>query len=202
MSMQPTMRLAVLVGLIGAMATWFGVRPLHVRAAIIENETERLREMVAEETVPAAELAAVVREATRRGRMIETEKVDSLPTGPPDLAGVIRRLSLPIDGIRVMDQTFTARRSASAGIGAPAWWKSRPVQVEIVADWSSIRGFLELVDDLPNPVRTTTFRLERLDSEAGMARLQLELDALHLSGSPVDDSDLGTRSLDNMEAGR
>ena len=189
MKLEPTMRLAAVVGVIGAMATWFGVRPLHLRAAMVESETERLHEMVAAETVPAAMLSSVAQEAERRARMMEREKVGSLPMGPPDLADVIRRLSLPIDGVRVEDQTFTARRSASAGIGAPEWWKSRPVHVELVADWASIRGFLMLVDDLPNPVRTTSFRLERIDSDRGMARLHLELDALHLAESPAGRSD-------------
>ena len=189
MKLEPTMRLAAVVGVIGAMATWFGVRPLHLRAAMVESETERLHEMVAAETVPAAMLSSVAQEAERRARMMEREKVGSLPMGPPDLADVIRRLSLPIDGVRVVDQTFTARRSASAGIGAPEWWKSRPVHVELVADWASIRGFLMLVDDLPNPVRTTSFRLERIDSDRGMARLHLELDALHLAESPAGRSD-------------
>lgn len=188
MKLEPTMRLAAIVGVVGAMATWFGVRPLHLRASTIESETSRLREMVAEETVPAAELASVAGEAERRGRMIEQEQVVSLPVGPPDLAGVIRRLSLTIDGIRVMDQTFTARRPVAAGIGAPEWWRSCPIQVELVADWDSIRDFLELVDDLPTPVRTTNFRLERLESQGNLARLDLELDALHLAASPGDGS--------------
>ena len=187
MKMEPTMRIAAVAGIIGAVATWFGVRPLHVRASLVEAETERLHEMVAAETVPAAELTSVAREADRRSRMMSVEKVGSLPVGPPDLADVIRRLSLPIDGFRVEDQTFTARRSASAGIGAPEWWKSRPVHVELVADWPSIRGFLTLVDELPNPVRTTSLRIERLDSDRGLARLHLELDALHLADSPAGD---------------
>ena len=185
MKLEPTMRFAVVAGVVGAMATWFGVRPLHLRAATIETETRRLHEMVAAETVPAAKLSSVAHEAERRARMMEMEKVGTLPVGPPDLADVIRRLSLPIDGVRVDDQTFTARRSASAGIGAPEWWKSRPVHVELVADWASIRGLLVLVDNLPNPVRTTSFRLERLESDRGLARLHLELDALHLTESPM-----------------
>ena len=58
MKMEPTMRIAAVAGIIGAVATWFGVRPLHVRASLVEAETERLHEMVAAETVPAAELTS------------------------------------------------------------------------------------------------------------------------------------------------
>lgn len=199
MRLEPTMRLAVAAGVVGAMATWFGVRPLHLRAGVVEAETERLHEMVAAETVPAAKLSSVAHEADRRSRMMEMERVDSLPVGPPDLADVIRRLSLPIDGVRVVDQTFTARRSASAGIGAPEWWKSSPVHVELVADWASIRGFLKLVDDLPTPVRTTSFRLERLDSDRGHARLHLELDALHLAESSVGQDHFESDSTASQE---
>ena len=79
MRLEPTMRLAVAAGVVGAMATWFGVRPLHLRAGVVEAETERLHEMVAAETVPAAKLSSVAHEADRRSRMMEMERVDSLP---------------------------------------------------------------------------------------------------------------------------
>ena len=194
MKIDPIMRLAAVAGGAALLATWFGVRPLHVRAASIEHEALTLHIRASEETVPAARLDAFRREAIRRAEMLEQEQVLDLPVGPPDLAGVIRRLSLPIDGIRVIDQTFTAGRSTSAGLGSPEWWRSSPVQVELVADWASIRRLLGLIDALSTPVRTTTIEIERLDSKPGIARLRLELDALHLAddasgGRPVTDFD-------------
>ncbi len=194
MKIDPIMKLAAIAGGAALLATWFGVRPLHVRASLIEDEAATLHLRASEETVPAARLNAFRREADRRAEMLDQEKVFDLPVGPPDLAGVIRRLSLPIDGIRVIDQTFTAGRSVSAGLGSPEWWRSSPVQVELVADWPSIRRLLGLIDELSTPVRTTTIEIERLESEPGIARLRLELDALHLvdeapGGFPAADFD-------------
>ena len=183
MKLDPVMRIAATVGVAALLATWFGVRPLHVRAATIEEEASALHRRAAAETVPAARLDAHRREAARREAMIEREGVFDLPVGPPDLARVIRRLSLPIDGVRVIDQTFTARRTRSAGIGAPEWWRSSPIEVELVADWASIRRFIGFVDGLATPTRITTFELERLDERSTLARLRIEIDALHLAAS-------------------
>lgn len=190
MSMQVTTRTATIVAGIGLVVVWFGVRPLHVRASTIESESRRLDRMVEEQTVPEAELEAVSAEAERRNRMIREEGVDGLPVGAPDLAAIIRDLSLPIDGSRVLDQTFTARQTGPAGLGAPDWWRSSPIEVELTADWESIRMFLGFVDSIETPVRTTSLRLERTDDPRGLARLRLELDALHLSApSGTDESD-------------
>lgn len=183
MKLDPVMRIAVIVGGVALLATWFGVRPLHVRAAAIEQEASLLHRRAAAETVPAAHLDAFRREAERRESMIEREKVFDLPVGPPDLAKVMRRLSLPIDGVRVVDQTFTARRTRSAGLGSPEWWRSSPIEVELVADWASIRRFIGLVDGLTTPTRITTLELERLEEESAMARLRIEIDALHLAAT-------------------
>ena len=50
--------------------------------------------------------------------------------------------------------------------------------------------FLGFVDSIETPVRTTSLRLERTDDPCGLARLRLELDALHLSApSGTDESD-------------
>lgn len=190
MKLDPVMRIASVVGVVALLATWFGVRPLHVRAAAIEEEASALQRRAAAETVPAARLDAYRHEAARRESMIERERVFDLPVGPPDLARVIRRLSLPIDGVRVIDQTFTARRTRSAGIGAPEWWRSSPIEVELVADWPSIRRFIGFVDGLATPTRITNFELERTPESSAMARLRIEIDALHLAASAgVEDGD-------------
>ena len=105
-----------------------------------------------------------------------------MPDGSPDLAGVIRRLSLPIDRVRVLDQTFTAGRSALAASGAPDGWSATPIRVELVGDWSAVRELLQVVDGLDVPVRTTAIRLERSQVDGGVAaRLELDLDVLHRS---------------------
>lgn len=180
MTIDRTTRMALVVTAATVMAVWFGVRPLHVRAASLENDVDDLRERIAESSVPEAQLDATRVERDRRRSMLAAEGFESLPDGTPDVAGVIRRLSLPIDGDRVLDQTFTAGRAGAAANGAPDGWRATPVRVEVVGDWSAIRDLLDLVDDLPGPVRTTALRLNRTEVEGlPAARLELELDVLH-----------------------
>jgi len=182
MTMDRVLKTAMVVAGATALATWFGVRPLHLRAADLEQDVASLHERIAISSVPEARLEAARAERDRRREMLRREGFDRMPDGSPDLAGVIRRLSLPIDGVRVLDQTFTAGRSGTAASGAPDGWFATPIRVELVGDWSAVRDLLEVVDGLDVPVRTTSVRLERTDVEGGgAARLELDLDVLHRS---------------------
>lgn len=180
MTIDRTTRMALAVTGATALAVWFGVRPLHLRAATLEGDVTDLQERIAEASVPEAQLDATRLERERRREMLASEGFDALPDGAPDVAGVIRRLSLPIDGHRIFDQTFTAGRPGAAANGAPEGWRATPVRVEVEGDWSAIRELLDLVDDLPGPVRTTALRLNRTEVDGlSAARLELELDVLH-----------------------
>jgi hypothetical protein len=180
MSLDRVLKTAMGLAAATALATWFGVRPLHLRASELERDVVSLQDRIAVAAVPEARLESVRQERDRRRGMLRHEGFDRMPEGNPDLAGVIRRLSLPIDRIRVLDQTFTAGRSGSAANAAPSGWSATPIRVELVGDWSAVRELLAVVDGLEVPVRTTTIRLERTEIDGGpAARLELELDVLH-----------------------
>lgn len=182
MKTDRVIRTAMIVAAATALATWFGVRPLHLRAAVLEQDVASLRERIAISSVPEAQLEAAGRERDRRRDMLVREGFHRMPEGSPDLAEVIRRLSLPIDRVRVLDQTFTAGRSGSAASGAPDGWMATPIRVELLGDWSAIRELLEVVDGLEVPVRTTALRVERSEVDGGAAaRLEIELDVLNRS---------------------
>ena len=119
MTVDRVFRTALILAAAAAFAVWFGVRPLHTRAGLLEADVDDLRERIAESSVPEARLDAARTERDRRRSMLAIEGFDRMPAGIPDVAGVIRRLSLPIDGLRVLDQTFTAGRAGAAASGAP-----------------------------------------------------------------------------------
>jgi hypothetical protein len=180
MTVDRVLKTALIVTAATALATWFGVRPLHLRAADLEDDVVSLHGRIADAAVPEARLDAAKVERDRRRSMLRTEGFDRVPLGSPDLAGVIRRLSLPIDGVRVLDQTFTAGRPGPAASDAPEDWRATPIRVELSGDWTAIRELLALVDDLPAPVRTTKVVLRRVEIDGGVAaRIELELDVLH-----------------------
>ncbi|MDG2021303.1 MAG: hypothetical protein P8J59_05085 [Phycisphaerales bacterium] len=176
---------ALLLALSGATAVWFGIAPLHARAAAQQAETSALRARVAESPVPSERLTPFRSELDRRSRMLRDECPDPLIATKPDLAGVIRRLSLPIDGQRVVDQTFTAERSGPVDLDSDVQWSATPIRIELVAAWSAIAEVLNLIETMEIPSRVTEFRLERdSDPAIEMATAFIELDVLHRRIAP------------------
>lgn len=188
MNVDRTMQAAIAVALAAALATWFGVRPLHVRADDLERRTSDLLQRANDAEVPKTRLERLRTERDRRQSMLDAECPLVDASLAPDLASVVGRVSLPIDGTTVVDQTFTAGSAESAGLGAPEDWRATLIVIETVATWTAIRRQLALVEALEVPVRTTSFELERLDSPIGTARLTLKLDVLHRAVDPGDDS--------------
>lgn len=171
---------ALLLALSGAMVAWFGIAPLHARAARQQAETADLIARVAESPVPSDRLTPFRAELDRRSQMLSDECPDPLIASKPDLAGVIRRLSLPIDGRRVVDQTFTAERSGPADLGSEIRWNATPIRIELVAAWPAIAEVLHLIETMEIPNRVREFRLERdSDPTSETARVFIELDVLH-----------------------
>lgn len=187
MNLDRTMQAAIAIALGTVLATWFGVRPLHVRADGFERRTADLLERADEAEVPTARLERLREERDRRRRMLEAECPLAEAAFPPDLASVVGRVSLPIDGVDVVDQTFTAGNAGPAGLAAPEDWRATMIVIETVASWPAIRRQLALVEALEVPVRTTAFDLERLEARAGLARLTLRLDVLHRTTDPGEE---------------
>ena len=180
MSNDRIIQAAFLLTLSGAMAVWFGIAPLHARADAQQAETAALRARVAESPVPSERLTPFRTELDRRSKMLRDECPDPLIATKPDLAGVIRRLSLPIDGQRVIDQTFTAERSGPVDLDSEIKWSATPIRIELVATWSAIAEVLDLIETMQIPSRVTEFRRERdSDPAIEMASAFIELDVLH-----------------------
>ncbi|MCP4796289.1 MAG: hypothetical protein GY885_09050, partial [Phycisphaeraceae bacterium] len=105
-----------------------------------------------------------------------------------DLAGIIRTLSLPIDGATVIDQTFTAERSGPTGFDADRSWEVTPIRIELTASWSAIANVLELIEGMETPSRMTEFKLDRdLEPDVEIARVSIEIEVLHRI-EPVEDA--------------
>ena len=170
---------AAIIALVGIAAARFIVHPLHARADELNQEHESLLQRIAGWPGEEAVLAPLREEIARRERIIRSEQ-QPVPA-QPDLAGLIRRLSLDIDGERVVDQTFVAGRRGPAATGAPSDWRSVPLTVELVADFTSLFGLLKRIEETPEPIRVTRLTIERLKEPATrpLARCVLVLDAIH-----------------------
>ncbi|MCH2160724.1 MAG: hypothetical protein MK085_02505 [Phycisphaerales bacterium] len=171
--------LTVVIALLGLAAARFIVHPLHARADELNQEHASLLQRIAGWPGEEAVLEPLRSELKRRTQMIRAEQ-RPVPA-QPDLAGLIRRLSLDIDGERVIDQTFVAGRRGPAATGAPENWRSVPLTVELVADFPSLFGLLKRIEETPEPIRTTRLTIERLKDpvDRPLARCILVLDAIH-----------------------
>lgn len=171
---------AVGIGLLAALISWFGIVPLHARASTQEAETAALLTRVAASPMPADRLAPVRTELDRRVELLRRECPSGVAEGPPDLAGIIRTLSLPIDGSTVIDQTFTAERSGPTEFDLDLHWAVTPVRIELTASWSAIANVLELIEGMETPNRMTEFRLDRdPEPDVEVARVSIEIEVLH-----------------------
>ena len=170
---------AIVVAVIGFSAVRFMVSPLHARADRINAAHASLLERISGWPGEEALLAPLRNEIQNRRSLIAREQ-RPVP-GQPDLAGLIRRLSLEIDGKHVIDQTFVAGRRGPAATGAPEHWRSVPLTVELVSDFPTLFALVQKIEETSEPVRVTKITIERLKGEefGSMARTVLVLDAIH-----------------------
>jgi hypothetical protein len=168
------------IAILAASVAWFGIVPLHARASDQEAETASLLARVADSPMPTDRLVPFREELERRLEMLRRECPAAADQGPPDLAGIIRTLSLPIDGATVIDQTFTAERSGPTGFDADRSWEVTPIRIELTASWSAIANVLELIESMESPSRMTEFKLDRdLEPDVQIARVSIEIEVLH-----------------------
>ena len=171
---------AVGIAILSATVAWIGIVPLHARASNQEAETTSLLIRVAASPMPAERLVPFREELERRIEMLRRECPMGVDQGPPDLAGIIRTLSLPIDGSNVIDQTFTAERSGPTGFDVDLPWEVTPIRIELTASWSAIANVLELIEGMAAPNRMTEFKLDRdLEPDVEIARVSIEIEVLH-----------------------
>jgi hypothetical protein len=79
----------------------------------------------------------------------------------PDAELLIGKLSLPIDGHTILDQTFTTGQAGSAAPGTPIAAQALPLSVEMQAEFEAIFATLRLAETMDRLVRVTSVRVER-----------------------------------------
>lgn len=175
---QSSMAIAAVV-LVGVLGARFLVHPLHGRADAVDAAHERLVERIADWPGQDVVLDPIRSELDHRRTIVALEQ-HPIPASP-DLAGLIRRLSLEIDGTRVLDQTFVAGRRGAASTAAPESWRSIPLTMELVSDFSTLQGVLGRIEESPEPVRITRLAINRSKDPTGtpgIARTTLVLDVV------------------------
>lgn len=150
--------------------------PNYRDAAAVESRVRELRERVRSMEEEQGALQALATELDELRVRIDTLK--RIP-GDPDVARLMQHLSLPVDGGRVLDQTFSTGRSSVVDPGESEALAALPVNVSMTSDFESAFATLRAVETLDRLVRTTAVRVSRdADREDGVVTAEIGLEAL------------------------
>lgn len=97
-------------------------------------------------------------EDVRRARDSAARNLKVIPE-TADVAGLIRKLSDPIDGVNVADQTFTAGTAGEAVVGGKVTAMSLPVSADMRATFESVVAMIDKAEAMARLVRVSSVRL-------------------------------------------
>lgn len=165
--------MVAILGVGGAVLAW----PTYREAASLDQQAAALRRKGENYDVQVneiAQLTAHLEDATHR---VDSEFKD-VPAAP-DIAGLMRVLSLPVDGEHVRDQTFTAGRPKAAVPGSELTAMVVALTVEMDARFESIFALIRVAESMHRLVRVTSVNIvcdgqETVDERFGRATVVLE----------------------------
>ena len=194
---------ATALGLV-VLGAWTLAHPAHLEAQTLRDEAAVLRTRITE----VGDLTAR-RSARQRDRnealVVAAREMKRIPV-QPDIAGLMRRLSLPVDGDSVLDQTFTAgvprpaiepRESRTADTTPQSEEQALPLTVELVSRFDAAFALVRSAERLSRLVRIRAIRLTVVESEGGrvdraadppMVTASVDLDVIYdpTGGSEAD----------------
>ena len=134
------------------------VVPTYRKASDARTKVANLREKV----TGLSGQTEVVEQLAGEVAAVRTHVEEDLKTIPPtpDIAELMRKLSLPVDGVVVQDQTFTAGSPGEAVIGRETAAEAMPLTVEMLARFDSVFATIRAAEAMPRLVRVASVRLE------------------------------------------
>lgn len=146
-----------ILGLGGAALVW----PAVSERERISEEIASLHERMHGYSGQTTELETLAAEVNELGVKVRSELKD-IPAHA-EVAQLIRRLSMDVDGVTVLDQTFTAGQSdhASQHESNPA--QAMPVTVDMEATFDSIFAMLRNVERTQRLLRVNTLEMQEIE---------------------------------------
>lgn len=89
-----------------------------------------------------------------------------------DMSQIVQALSLEVDGLNVLDQSFTSGMASMKPIGEG--FSAQPLAVTLHADFDSIFAVIQNVESMNRLVRVSSIRMTRKESEANVSAPALE----------------------------
>ncbi len=175
----------IVIGVGGALLAW----PSYREASRVNAQAEVLRDKGDSYAVQTGAISHLTAEFSRATHRVKTE-LKAVPD-VPDIAGLMKMLSLPVDGINVRDQTFTAGQSKEAVSGSKVTAMVAPLTVEMEARFDSIFAMIRLAESMQRLLRVRSVNVicERQEEfDARFARATIVLEAVYEPTAPTTDS--------------
>jgi Tfp pilus assembly protein PilO len=150
----------------------------------INSRTAELEKKIRDLTGPKKRVERLADQVGESRRRIERDfKV--IPDSP-DMAGLIRNLSLPVDGRNVRDQMFTTGNASPAIPETTSTALAMPLMVEMKGAFESVFALLQAAESMDRLVRITmvrvsTNRAQQGDPEVPVLSATIGLDAIYES---------------------
>ena len=151
----------------GALLVW----PNYREARQIRQETAELRRKISDSAGHTGTVERLADELESARARVDREL--KLIPDAPDVAGLMRKLSLPVDGRTVLDQTFTAGNACDAVLGESFSERSMPLTVDMQARFDSVFALICAAERMNRLVRISSVRLaaDRSGAARGMPML-------------------------------
>ncbi len=166
----------------GVLLVWPNAR----ETSAINDRIVELEQKIHDLTGPKKRVERLAEQVGAARRRIETD-FKEIPTSP-DMAGLIRQLSLPVDGVRVRDQTFTAGNASKAVPNQETSHAAMPLTVEMRGSFDATFDLLRAAEAMDRLVRITTVRVstnreQQGDPDVPVLSATISLDAIFESAS-------------------
>ncbi|MHC4414852.1 MAG: type 4a pilus biogenesis protein PilO [Planctomycetota bacterium] len=168
--------LLVVVGAGGMLFIW----PAYREAAAVNEHAAELRRKGEDYDSRAQVIHRLTADLQEASRRVETE-FKHIPESP-GVAGLMRVLSLPVDGQNIHDQTFTAGEAKEAAPGSDISAMAMPLTVDMVARFDSIFALIRAAESMHRLLRIASVNVgcNRQEDEAEpFARASVVIEAVY-----------------------
>ncbi|MHC4428558.1 MAG: hypothetical protein ACYS0D_08135 [Planctomycetota bacterium] len=192
MSSRKHLLIAICLALAVFAAGWFAaVWPVYRRIDAIDRESRSLLQKAADLGVKQEEIDELSTRLAETEHRI-TNEMKRVPEAP-DIAELMRILSLPLDGVTVLDQEFTAADINEPVPGYDVEFMAAPLYVNMVARFDAVFALIRAAESMGQLLRVNSLRLNaQRDAEGTMPMADASI-ALEVIYDPPDDAREGRR---------
>ncbi len=145
--------LVLIVGLGGLLLVW----PSYREAGGIDLQIQELRKKGENYSLQSEEITKLTTELEALNHRIDTG-LKVIPDSS-DIAGLMRVLSLPVDGVHVRDQTFTAGPAREAVVGAKLAAQIQPLTVDMEARFDAVFALMRVAESMDRLLRISSVNI-------------------------------------------